>query len=102
MRKANVYQQGVLAGSLEELRDDHWKFTYTDDYAGRPISLTMPVSTKVYEFKAFPPVFEGLLPEGVQLDAMLRRYKLDRTDFFGQLLLVGSDVVGSLTVQSAE
>jgi serine/threonine-protein kinase HipA len=33
---------------------------------------------------------------------MLRRYKLDRNDLFGQLLLVGKDVVGSLTVESAE
>ena len=101
MRKANVHQQGVLAGLLEELGDDHWRFTYADDYAGRPISLAMPIATKVHEFKNFPPVFEGLLPEGIQLDAMLRRYKLDRTDLFGQLLLVGNDVVGSLTIQSA-
>ena len=102
MRKAKVCQQGVLAGVLEELADDHWRFTYEDSYTGRPISLTLPTTTKVYEFKKFPPVFEGLLPEGVQLDAMLRRYKLDRTDLFGQLLLVGGDVVGSLTIQPAE
>ena len=102
MRSAHVYQQRVLAGLLEELDNDHWRFTYADGYAGRPISLTMPVTTKVYEFKKFPPVFEGLLPEGIQLDTMLRRYKLDRSDLLGQLLLVGADVVGSLTIQPVE
>lgn len=102
MRKANIYQQGVLAGLLEDLGNDDWKFTYADNYTGRPISLTMPVKAKAHEFKKFPPVFEGLLPEGIQLDAMLRRYKLDRTDLFGQLVLVGGDVVGSLTIEPAK
>ena len=47
----------------------------------------------------FPAVFEGLLLEGNQLEAMLRRYKLDRSDLFGQLVVVGEDLVGSLTVR---
>jgi serine/threonine-protein kinase HipA len=42
---------------------------------------------------------EGLLPEGPQLEAILRRHKIDRGDCFGQLMAVGKDVVGSLTVE---
>jgi serine/threonine-protein kinase HipA len=98
MRKAEVYQQGKLAGILEELEDDRWRFTYAERYAGQPVSLTMPVARQVYEFDGFPLVFEGLLLEGVQLEAMLRRYKLDRGDLFGQLVVAGHDLVGSLTV----
>ena len=99
MRKANVYQQGILAGTLEGIEGDRWRFTYADNYSAAPVSLTMPVSQQVHEFDRFPSVFEGLLPEGIQLDTMLRRYKLDRNDLFGQLLLVGEDVVGSLTIK---
>ena len=59
----------------------------------------MPVAQAVHEFDRFPPAFEGLLPEGIQLEAMLRRYKLDRSDLFGQLIVTGQDLVGSLTVK---
>ena len=33
-----------------------------------------------------------------QLEALLRKHKIDRNDAFGQLVIVGSDLVGSLTV----
>ena len=98
MRRAEVYQQGRLAGHLEEIDSGRWRFLYVEGYDGPPISLSMPVSEREYVFAKFPPVFEGLLPEGLQLDVMLRKYKLDRHDLFGQLVLVGQDVVGSLSV----
>ncbi len=101
MRKAEVHQQNVRAGTLDELGGDRWRFTYAEGYSGEPVSLTMPVAQTTHEFDRFPPAFEGLLPEGIQLEAMLRRYKLDRTDLFGQLIVVGQDLVGSLTVTPA-
>ncbi|MDD5261582.1 MAG: HipA N-terminal domain-containing protein [Methylacidiphilales bacterium] len=99
---AGIYQQGVLAGFLEELGGDKWRFSYSDGYSGESVSLTMPVSRRVYDFDRFPPAFEGLLPEGMQLEAMLRRHKLDGNDLFGQLKLTGQDLVGSLTVKEIE
>lgn len=99
VRKAEVNQQGVVAGLLEELDVGRWRFTYADGYSGEPVSLTMPVAQRAYEFDRFPAAFEGLLPEGIQLEAMLRRYKLDRDDLFGQLVVAGQDLVGSLTVK---
>ena len=41
----------------------------------------------------------GLLPEGPQLEAILRKHKIDRADCFRQLIIVGQDVVGSLTIE---
>jgi serine/threonine-protein kinase HipA len=99
MRRADVYQQGALAGTLEELDGARWRFSYVDAYGGLPVSLTMPVAKQVYEFDHFPSAFEGLLPEGIQLEAMLLRFKLDRSDLFGQLTMAGQDLVGSLTVK---
>jgi serine/threonine-protein kinase HipA len=102
VRRAEVYQNGTLAGHLEELQDRRWRFTYLDDYAESPVSLTMPISQRVFDFDRFPPAFEGLLPEGLQLETMLRVYKLDRNDLFSQLMVVGKDVVGSLTFSELE
>jgi serine/threonine-protein kinase HipA len=32
------------------------------------------------------------------LEALLLKYKLDRKDYFGQLIQVGNDLVGAVTV----
>jgi serine/threonine-protein kinase HipA len=101
MRTAEVYQQGWLAGKLEEIDHSHYRFTYVAGYEGEPISLALPVREATYEFNKFPVLFEGLLPEGVQLEALLRRYKVDKNDMLQQLLIVGADVVGSLTIREA-
>ncbi len=42
------------------------------------------------------------MPEGIQLESLLRRRKIDKTDYFSQLLAVGSDMVGSVTVYPFE
>jgi serine/threonine-protein kinase HipA len=102
MRKAEVYQQGKLAGILEELDKSRYRLTYVPGYGGERISLALPIREAPYEFDKFPPVFEGLLPEGVPLEAMLRQYKIDKKDLFKQLATVGEDVVGSLTIKEVQ
>ena len=54
---------------------------------------------KKYTFNKFPPFFEGLLPEGIQLEGLLKLNKIDRNDLFSQLIAVGDDVVGAVTVK---
>ena len=102
MRRAEIYQQGTLAGILEELDLNRYRFVYASGYVGEPISLALPIREAPYEFDTFPPVLEGLLPEGLQLEAMLRQYKIDKKDMFRQLVIVGGDVVGSLTVKEVQ
>lgn len=102
MRQAKIYVNKILAGILKELPDSKYIFTYEENYDGAPVSLTMPVQKKLYEFKGFPPFFEGLLPEGHLLDGLLRKYKLDSSDYFGQLLIVGKDVVGAVSIEEIE
>jgi len=99
MRIADVFFDNVLAGQLVEAEYvQEYHFVYTPSYAGPPISRILPVREEAYIFKGFPPFFDGLLPEGFQLEALLRRRKLDRLDAFGQLLIVGGDTVGAVTV----
>ncbi|MCP5053743.1 MAG: toxin HipA [bacterium] len=100
MRKAEVFVQGSRAGILQEFEiGKSYTFAYNEGYAGFPVSLTMPVKQETYDFTSFPPFFEGLLPEGVQLEGLLRINKIDRYDFFSQLVSVGADMVGAVTVR---
>lgn len=62
----------------------------------------MPLTNKIYKFDVFPPFFEGLLPEGSMLEALLRKYKIDKNDYFEQLIKVGRDVVGAVTIEELE
>jgi serine/threonine-protein kinase HipA len=99
MRKVRILVGGKNAGILEELNENRYLFTYQPDYNGQPASLTMPTQKKAYEFSSFPPFLEGLLPEGIMLEALLRQSKLDKNDLLGQLLAVGKDVVGAVTIE---
>ncbi|MCS6973250.1 MAG: HipA N-terminal domain-containing protein [Cyclobacteriaceae bacterium] len=99
MRKAEIYMHDVLAGRLLEMEDHSYVFEYDATYAGEPVSLTMPVNQRRFNFDKFPAFFEGLLPEGVHLEALLRMRKLDRYDYMGQLLATGKDMVGAVTVK---
>ena len=98
LRRAVVHQQNEFAGILEEVAEKGWSFTYDPGYRGIPVSLTLPVAPEPYFFPQFPLVFEGLLPEGIMLEALLRRLKIDKDDYFTQLVAVGEDLVGSITV----
>ncbi|MEX2400192.1 MAG: HipA N-terminal domain-containing protein [Rhodothermales bacterium] len=97
MRRAEVRVDDRRAGELHEGAGTY-TFTYDASYDGSPVSLTMPVSDEPYRLDRFPPFFDGLLPEGAQLEALLRQAKLDRSDLFGQLVTVGQDLVGNVTV----
>ena len=61
----------------------------------------MPVSEKLFNFDVFPPFFDGLLPEGLALDALLRGNKVDADDYLRQLIIVGQDLLGNVTVEEA-
>ena len=100
MRTARIFVKGHPAGLLEELEPGRkYRFNYEPNYDGPPVSLTMPVSSSPYEFDRFPPFFDGLLPEGAMLDGLLRQRKIDAQDYFGQLVAVGHELVGAVTVE---
>ncbi len=94
---------GLKAGILIEIeKSREYQFEYSDSYSGPPISVTMSSEQKEYRYGQFPPFFEGLLPEGANLDLLLRTKKIDRNDLFGILLAVGNDTVGAVTVKKNE
>jgi len=99
MRKAEIFIHGKTTGFLYEITSSDYRFEYLEAYQGEPISLTMPIHQKNYIFKSFPPFFDGLLPEGMQLESLLRLLKIDKFDYFSQLCAVGEDLIGAVTVK---
>jgi serine/threonine-protein kinase HipA len=94
---------GLPAGILEEIEaGKNYRFVYFEDYNGPPVSLTMPVEEKEFLFDRFPPFFDGLLPEGPLLEGLLKHRKIDKHDYFSQLVTVGNELVGAVTVKKAK
>lgn len=99
MKQAIIFFNNIPAGILS--KDDHGQFAfeYQADYQGSAIFLTMPISQRNYRFDEFPASFDNLLPEGQRLEALLRQAKLNRHDYLGQLIAVGRDMIGAITVE---
>lgn len=99
IRKAIIVVHNKRAGILMQDNTDGYQFTYDDNYEGESVSLTMPLSVKNYSFAQFPSFFEGLLPEGIMLEGLLKIGKIDKNDYFSQLMATGNDLVGAVTVK---
>ena len=100
MRKAKVFVKGIEAGILCEINQGtEYIFEYLEDYVGLEISRTMLPTQRKFTFNKFPPFFEGLSPEGIQLEGLLKIKKIDRNDLFSQLIAVGDDLVGAITIK---
>jgi len=103
MRRARILVHGEPAAVLEETEPrTQYRLTYLGGYDGSPVSLTLPVRAEPYTFTRFPAFFDGLLPEGPQLEGLLRIRKIDRQDCFAQLVAVGADVVGCVTIEALD
>lgn len=103
MKKAKIFVNGIFAGEIQEIaRGKQYRFVYQEDYNGPSVSLGMPVAKSIYDYDRFPPFFEGLLPEGMMLEGLLRYTKIDRDDLMAQLIAVAGDLVGNVTVEAAK
>ena len=104
MAKAGVYNNGVLAGTLEKKAPDDYRFTYNDEYLADPtrpsISLTLPRTTKEHQSLVLFSFFTGLLAEGINKNIQCRLLKIDEDDDFTRLLkTAGEDTIGAITIQ---
>jgi len=104
MAKAGVYNNGVLAGTLEKKAPDDYRFTYDDEYLTDParpsISLTLPRTKKEHQSPVLFSFFTGLLAEGINKNIQCRLLKIDEDDDFTRLLkTAGEDTIGAITVQ---
>ncbi len=100
MRVAKVFVNGAEAGLLTEVSlGKEYLFAYGEGFTGPEVSRTMPLTQREFLFEEFPPFFDGLLPEGNQLEGLLKTRKIDRNDLFSQLMAVGDEMIGVVTVK---
>ncbi|HXI01524.1 MAG TPA: HipA N-terminal domain-containing protein [Sphingobacteriaceae bacterium] len=107
MRKANIYRNGELIGSLVEESQEHYIFQYDEDWyrdSSKPaVSLTLPKSQKKYESKYLFPFFYNMLSEGVNKKLQCTQLKIDEKDSFGLLMATSQyDTIGAITVKPAD
>jgi HipA-like protein len=107
MRKANVYRNGELVGSLTEENGSHYIFEYDNDWyrnKSKPaVSLTLPKSQKKYESKYLFPFFYNMLSEGVNKKLQCTQLKIDERDSFGLLMATSQfDTIGAITIKPDE
>ena len=101
-RAARIFVQNEFAGILSET-DSGYSFFYDEQYLKKEnalaVSLTLPLTEKLYESKTLFPFFDGLIPEGWLLNVVTRNWKIDRKDRFGLLLAVCRDSIGDVSVR---
>lgn len=104
MAKAGVYYNGKLAGHLEKIAPDDYRFTYAENYLADttkpPISLTLPKTSQVHQSPVLFSFFAGLLAEGINKDIQCRLLKIDENDDYTRLLKTAAeDTIGAITVK---
>ena len=101
-RMARVLIRGIPVGVLSET-DAGYSFSYDPGYLASenpsPVSLTLPLSDKVYESKTLFAFFDGLIPEGWLLDVVVHNWKLNEKDRFGILLVACKDPIGNVSIR---
>lgn len=101
MRKAKIFYKDLFAGVLIE-DEDGYSFEYNRDYLLRnnpqPISLTIPISNKIYKSNILFPFFDGLIPEGWLLDIAQKNWKITNNDRMSLLLACCKDCIGAISV----
>ena len=101
MKSALIEYKGLAAGTLKET-DTGYEFKYSEEYladtGSQPVSLTLPLTEKIYQSPVLFPFFDGLIPEGWLLDVALRNTDISELDRFSLLLLCCKDCIGAVSV----
>ena len=100
-RKGMVYYRDILAGIIEET-DEGYEFAYVTEYfekkTAKPVSLTLPLTKKIYSSRVLFAFFDGLIPEGWLLNLATEHWKVKSNDRFELLLLTCRDTIGAVTI----
>ena len=104
MRVAEVFTNGVLAGTLSETDDGKYIFKYDDAYLldsrNRAISLSLPKRKEAFVADELFPFFYNMLSEGANKALQCMMLKIDENDAFGLLLATAdNDTIGAITVK---
>jgi len=102
MKQAKIFMYNHFAGILTE-DEDGYAFVYNQDYLSdrnaEPVSLTLPLTDKLFRSSMLHPFFDGLIPEGWLLDIAEKHWKINNRDRMSLLLACCKDCIGAVSVQ---
>lgn len=103
MRQATVLYKNEEAGTLSQLDDGSFEFTYlaswVKDPSKPPVSLTFPKTTNPYHSTHLFPFFYNMLPEGSNKQTVCYQLRIDEDDFFGILMATAkTDTIGAVRI----
>ena len=104
MRVAEVFTNGVLAGTLSETDEGKYIFKYDNAYLldsrNRAISLYFAKRKEAFIADELFPFFYNMLSEGANKALQCMTLKIDENDAFGLLLATAdNDTIGAITVK---
>lgn len=107
MRSAFVLYKNEEAGTLSQLNDGSFEFSYKESWLSNPnksaISLTLPKNATSYKSKHLFPFFFNMLPEGSNKQKICFLLRIDESDHFGLLLNTAqTDTIGAVRIQKIE
>lgn len=92
-----VLLAGNVAGTLKQRESGKLSFEYERDYQGPPLSLSMPISNRVYEDKRVRPFLFGLLPDDAAVRQSIgREFGVSGNNPFALLEHVGLECPGAV------
>jgi len=104
-RSGNVYLKNVFCGVVSET-DAGYTFVYNKEYLAQKdaeaVSLTLPLTEKIFQSKTLFAFFDGLIPEGWLLDLAEKNWKINYKDRMGLLLTCCKDCIGAVSVVKNE
>ena len=104
--QADVHVGAARAGRIERTRHGA-RFAYDASYlashredARAAVASTLPLREAAYETHGvnLHTFFAGLLPEGLRMQALVRRAKTSEDDLLSLLVLAGADCIGDVAV----
>jgi len=100
-KRANIYYNNILAGSLIKA-DSQYIFRYEKGYleSNNPaISIAFPKTASEYTSNELFPFFYGLLAEGEEKELQCRLLGIDEDDHFTRLIKTAHNTIGAVTVE---
>ena len=103
----NVAMNGLLVGEWRKLTSGATEFQYAEKWLesvrSRPISLSLPLSHKIYRGDSVYNFFDNLLPDNEQIRSRIQqRFQTSTKSPFDLLSAIGQDCIGAIQLYQGE
>ena len=103
----NVAMNGLLVGEWRKLTSGATEFQYAKKWLesarSRPISLSLPLSHKIYRGDSVYNFFDNLLPDNEQIRSRIQqRFQTSTKSPFDLLSAIGQDCIGAIQLYQGE